>query len=92
MQMYYLIRSKVDGKYLTARPDPDYASSYLLLFQENFDALSYLNKYAGDLKDKLGVEGINQSQIQAVLQRWGFSGIGMVNDPLVPSIEFLVSS
>jgi hypothetical protein len=92
MQMYYLIRSKVDGKYLTARPDPDCASSYLLLFQENFDALSYLNKYAGDLKDKLGVEGINQSQIQAVLQRWGFSGIGMVNDPLVPSIEFLVSS
>jgi hypothetical protein len=92
MQMYFLIRSKVDGKYLTARPDPDSASSYLLLFQENFDALSYLNKYAGELKDKLGVEGINQSQIKAVLQRWGFSGIGMVNDPLVPRIEFLVSS
>lgn len=90
MEMYYLIRSKVDGKYLTARPDPDSAASYLLLFTENFDALSYLNKYAGELKEKLGVEGIDRSQIKSVLQRWGFSGIGMVNDPLVPSIEFLI--
>lgn len=92
MEMYYLIRSKVDGKYLTARPNPDTASSYLLLFPENFDALSYLNKYAGDLKDKLGVEGVEKSQIKAVLQRWGFSGIGMVNDPLIPSIDFLIQN
>ncbi|MGB3237778.1 MAG: hypothetical protein WBB29_05755 [Geitlerinemataceae cyanobacterium] len=90
MQMYYIIRSKVDGKYLAARPDPDSTSSYLLLFPENFDALSYLNKYAGELKDKLGVEAIDRTQIKAVLQRWGFIGIGMVNDPLVPSIEFLI--
>lgn len=92
MQMYYLIRSKVDGKYLAARPDPDSPSSYLLLFSEDFDALSYLNKYAGELKEKLGVEGIDQSHIKAVLQRWGFVGIGMVNDPLVPNIEFLIHS
>lgn len=91
MQMYYLVRSKVDGKYLAARPDPDSTASYLLLFKENFDALSYLNKYAGKLKEKLGVETIDRSQLKSVLQRWGFSGIGMVNDPLVPSIEFLVS-
>jgi hypothetical protein len=90
MQMYYVVRSKVDGKYLAAHPHPDSPSSYLLLFKENFDALSYLNKYAGELKDKFGVEGIDRSQIKAVLQRWGFSGVGMVNDPLLPSIEFLI--
>jgi len=47
-EVHYLIRSKADGRYITARPHED-ESGYLLLFRENFEALSYLNTHAGDL-------------------------------------------
>ncbi len=87
-ETYYLIRSKTDGKYLTARPD-DSESGYLLIFKENFDALSYLNTHAGDLAVKLGVESIPGYQISGLLKRWGFIGVGIVEDPLLPKIEFL---
>ncbi len=88
-QVYYIIRSRVDGKYLAAIPDPDGSDRYLLLFKEDFDALSYLNKYASDLKDRLQVESIPSSQLSPILQRWGYSGIGLVGDPLLPRIEFM---
>lgn len=42
-EVYYLVRSKADGRYLAALPNRE-ALGYLLLFRENFDALSYLNK------------------------------------------------
>jgi hypothetical protein len=87
-EIYYLIRSRTDGKYLAARPNDD-EKSYLLLFKEDFDAMSYLNTHAGDLANRLSVESISGGQISAVLQRWSFQGIGMVSDPLLPKIDFL---
>ena len=89
-ETYSLIRSKADGRYLAARPNEDDGSTFVLLFRENFDALSYLNTHAGDLADRLGVETISGTQLKTVLQRWSFKGIGMVTDPLLPTIEFLV--
>ncbi|MGB3639808.1 MAG: hypothetical protein WBA39_19865 [Rivularia sp. (in: cyanobacteria)] len=91
-ETYYLIRSKADGKYLAARPNQDDASTFVLLFRENFDALSYINTHAGDLANRLGVETVSGTQLKTVLQRWSFNGIGMVTDPLLPKIEFLLQS
>jgi hypothetical protein len=87
-EVYYLIRSKTDGNYLIARPDTE-TSGYLLLFQENFDALSYLNTHAGDLANRFAVESIARTQLGNLLKRWGFSGVGIVTDPLLPKIDFL---
>ncbi|MFM2064932.1 MAG: hypothetical protein RLZZ507_4603 [Cyanobacteriota bacterium] len=87
-QVYYIIRSKTDGKYLTARVDNDQLG-YLLLFKEDFDALSYLNTHAGDLASRLTVESIPGPQVGSLLKRWGFAGVGIVNDPLLPKVEFL---
>ncbi|WP_353930626.1 hypothetical protein WJM97_20540 [Okeanomitos corallinicola TIOX110] len=86
-QIYYIIRSKTDGKYLTAKIDED-KSGYLLLFKEDFDALSYLNTHAADLANRLTVESLPGTQIGSLLKRWGFAGMGIVNDPLLPNIEF----
>ncbi|MEB3218205.1 MAG: hypothetical protein VKN72_18515 [Nostocales cyanobacterium 94392] len=91
-EIYYLIRSKADGRYLAARPNEDDASTFVLLFRENFDALSYLNTHAGDLADRLRVESISGTQLKTVLQRWSFNGVGIVTDPLLPKIEFLLQS
>jgi len=93
-QVHYLIRSKIDGSYLAAHPkpsNPDAKSQagYLLMFPENFDALSYLNKYAADVRDRFAVESIAGSGLKSLLDRWGFNGVGIVQDPLLPKIEFL---
>ncbi|MBW4463954.1 MAG: hypothetical protein KME07_00730 [Pegethrix bostrychoides GSE-TBD4-15B] len=89
----YLIRSKADGQYLVARPraaNPDAPPDpgFLLLFKEHADALSYLNTHASGLMDRFGVESIPGSQLKTLMGRWGFTGIGMVQDPLVPEVEF----
>lgn len=91
---YYLVRARMDGRYLTAHPraesDPDQPSpAFLLLFQEHYDALSYLNTHAAGLADQFAVESITNGQVGSLLERWGFNGVGMVRDPLVPSVEFL---
>ncbi|MGB3755678.1 MAG: hypothetical protein WBA07_04805 [Rivularia sp. (in: cyanobacteria)] len=91
-ETYYLIRSKADGRYLAAHPNEDDASTFVLLFRENFDALSYINTHAGDLANRLGVETVSGTQLKTVLQRWSFNGIGMVTDPLLPNIDFLLQS
>ncbi len=88
-EVYYLLRSKADGRYLVARPNPDNASTYLLLFRENFDALSYLNTHAAEVANRFSVESLPSAQLGSLLQRWGFTGVGIVSDPLVPNIEFL---
>ncbi len=88
-EVYYILRARADGRYVTARPDPDRPSAYLLLFSEQFDALGYLNKHAGYLKDQFAVESLTGSQIKPILQRWSFAGIGMIKDPLLPQIEFI---
>jgi hypothetical protein len=86
-EVYYLVRSKSDGKYLSARPDD--GTSYLLLFRENFDALSYLNAHAGELASRFMVESVPNSQLGNLLKRWSFKGVGIVSDPLLPKIEFM---
>lgn len=97
-QTYYLIRSRIDGSYLAAYPTlkDDEARSpehgYILLFQEHFDALSYLNKYAAGVVDRFSVESQAGSQIAGVLNRWGYKGVGIVKDPLLPTVDFLAKA
>ncbi|HEY9747418.1 MAG TPA: hypothetical protein V6C63_01850 [Allocoleopsis sp.] len=93
-QVYYAIRSKLDGNYLTAnfkQSSSNTKSSYLLLFREHFEALSYLNTHASDLSDRFGVESIPGTQVNSLMKRWGFAGVGIVQDPLIPQVEFLSS-
>ncbi|NJR41038.1 MAG: hypothetical protein HC781_22090 [Leptolyngbyaceae cyanobacterium CSU_1_4] len=101
-QVFYLIRSKADGQYLVARTkaepkqssdrpddDPKPAAQYLLVFKEHYDALSYINTHGADVADRFAVESIAGTQLGNLLKRWGFLGMGMVQDPLLPRIEFL---
>lgn len=91
-QIYYLILSRVDGRYLVAQPNADSSppgAGYLLMFREHFDALSYLNTHGANVADRFAVESVPATQLKGLLQRWGFTGVGIVQDPLVPQIEFL---
>jgi len=88
-ESFYLIRSKLDGKYLVAHPKTKEGMGYLILFKEHFDALSYLNKYAEDVRDRFSVESLPGSQLKSLVKRWEFEGVGIVEDPLLPRIEFL---
>jgi hypothetical protein len=93
-QTHYLIRSRVDGQYLVARlksrDDSKTEVSYILLFQENYDALTYLNQHAAGMSDRFAVESLPATQLKGLMKRWGFQGIGLVSDPLEPQIQFLV--
>lgn len=91
-QINYLIRSKIDGKYLVARmsQDDDVAeASYLLLFKEHSEALSYINTHGAEFRDRLIVESISPTHLRGLLKRWGYQGIGLVEDPLLPRISFM---
>lgn len=91
-QIHYLILSRADGRYLVAKPnasDDTTGASYLLMFREHFDALSYLNTHGADVADRFAVESVSGTQLKGLLKRWGFTGVGIVQDPLVPQIEFL---
>jgi hypothetical protein len=95
--IFYLIRSTTDGQYLVARPrrdpnpNPDAPPDpgFLLMFKEHADALSYLNTHGSGMANRFGVESIPGSQLKALLNRWGFTGVGMVQDPLIPTVDFL---
>lgn len=91
-QVNYLIRSKVDGKYLLARLQPEKQekeANYLLVFKEDYEALSYINTHGKDFRDRLTIESVSSPQLKGVLQRWGYQGIGLVEDPLIPKIKFM---
>ncbi|MGC8712779.1 MAG: hypothetical protein ACP5RH_10340 [Leptodesmis sp.] len=94
-QIYYLVRSKADGQYLVAHPrvngdeNPTSTQSYLLLFREHYDALSYLNTHAREVADRFAIDSISGNQLETLLKRWNFSGVGIVQDPLLPKVEFL---
>lgn len=97
-QVYYLIRSKLDGSYLVAHPtksgsDPEesrsQATGFLLMFREHYDALSYLNTHGSGMADRFAVESVPATQIEHLLDRWGFAGVGLVQDALLPKVEFL---
>ena len=88
----YVIRSQKDGKYLVARISQNEDSpevSYLLLFKADHEALSYINAHGKGMSDRLGVESLSPPQLKSLLQRWGYQGIGLVEDPLLPDISFL---
>ena len=90
-ELYYLILSRADGRYLIAKPNTarqDTDAGYLLMFREHFDALSYLNTHGVDVAERFTVESATGNQINNLLKRWGYSGVGIVQDPLVPQIEF----
>ena len=91
-QIYYLLRSRVDGSYVSANPDSDSAVKFLLLFREDFEARSYLNTHAPDVIDRFAIESIPATQLKTIIKRWGFQGVGVIQDPLLPNIEFLVVS
>ena len=94
--IYYLLRSRADGRYLAARlrsPDPAVPpigpqTGFLLVFSADYDALSYLSAHAPDLSDQFAVETITPSNLKPLLSRWNFQGLGMVRDPRLPDIEF----
>jgi hypothetical protein len=88
-EIFYLIRSKLDGKYLVAHPKTKDGMGYLILFKEHFEALSYLNKYAEEVRDRFSVESLPAFQLKSLVKRWEFEGVGIVQDPLLPQIEFL---
>lgn len=89
-ETHYLIRSKQTGQYLVARPQGELdRTGYLILFHEQYEALSYLNTHTPDLAQQFGVESITKLQIKGILDRWGFQGVGLVTDPLIPQIDFL---
>jgi hypothetical protein len=91
-QTHYLIRSKIDGQYLAARlkaTEEDKIIQYILVFKEDYDALTYLNTHAPDMASQFGVESAISSQLTAILKRWGYQGMGVVEDPIEPRITFL---
>ncbi|MBW4659839.1 MAG: hypothetical protein KME15_14280 [Drouetiella hepatica Uher 2000/2452] len=93
-QIFYLVRSRADGQYLVARTQPNADAppnpGYLLMFKEHADALSYLNTHGGEVAHRFSVESLPGTQLKALIKRWGFIGVGMVQDPLIPQIEFLL--
>ena len=91
LQINYLIRSKQDGKYLVARiPEQNgIETSYLLVFQHDYDAMSYINTHGQEFSDRLTVETASPVHLQGLIQRWNYSGFGIVKDPLLPEIQFV---
>ncbi len=90
-EIHYLLRSKMDGQYVTARlknPDNNTEINYVLLFKEDYDALSYVNTHALDVAHHFAVESVTGNQLKNQLQRWGFAGVGLVQEPLEPKIQF----
>jgi len=93
MQLYYSLRAKQTGTYLSARPPQGKDTErFLLVFSADYDALTYLNAHAPDVQDRFAVETLAAAALKQVLQRWGFRGMGMVTDPRLPTVDFFVSS
>ena len=91
LQINYLIRSKQDGKYLVARMPRQSGTeaSYLLVFQHDYDAISYINSHGREYSDRLTVETASPMQLKGLMQRWDYNGFGIVKDPLLPEIQFV---
>ncbi len=91
LQINYLIRSKRDGKYLVARmpQQSGVEASYLLVFQHDYDAMSYINTHGQEFRDHLNVETASPIQLKGLIERWNYAGFGLVQDPLLPDIQFV---
>ncbi|NJN30786.1 MAG: hypothetical protein HC824_10450 [Synechococcales cyanobacterium RM1_1_8] len=68
---------------------PPEQAQFLMLFQQDFEALSYLNAHAPEVSDRFTLEPHNLQQLKASLERWGFAGVAFVTDPLEPRVDFL---
>jgi hypothetical protein len=92
-QVYYLLRAKKDGKYLVAHQTNQAGKkqSYLLIFTQDFEALSYLNNHAPEYVKEFCLESASHQQLKLIIARWGFSGLAMVEDSLIPQVNFLSS-
>lgn len=86
---YYLLRSTQDGQYLAAKPRNQESKGFLMLFNADYEALSYVNQHAAEVASHFAVEPISGQQLKQMMDRWGYEGVGVVNDPLVPHVEFL---
>jgi hypothetical protein len=92
---YLVARTKAEPKQRADRTgsadtvEAQVDAQYLLVFKEHYDALSYINTHGADVADRFAVESIAGTQLGNLLKRWGFMGMGMVQDPLLPRIEFL---
>ena len=86
---YYLLRSTHDGQYLVAKPRNQESKGFLMLFNADYEALSYVNQHAAEVANRFAVEPISGQQLKQMMDRWGYEGVGVVNDPLVPHVEFL---
>ena len=91
LQFNYIIRSKQDGKYLVARMprESGIEASYLLVFLQDYDAMSYINTHGQAYSDRLSVETVSPMQLKGLKQRWDYTGFGIVKDPLLPEIQFV---
>ncbi|NJL87162.1 MAG: hypothetical protein HC886_16225 [Leptolyngbyaceae cyanobacterium SM1_1_3] len=90
---YYLLRSNIDGRYLVAQPlteAGESVGSFLLLFQADYEALSYLSTHAESVTSHFVLEPVSGTQLTQVMDRWSFRGVGLVKDPLTPQIEFMI--
>jgi hypothetical protein len=86
-QQYYVLRSRGSGEYLVAHPTADASEGFLLLFPSDYEALSYVNTHSPG--SSCTVESLATNALPMTLTRWQLVGIGIVNDPLVPHIQFL---
>jgi hypothetical protein len=86
-QQYYVLRSRGSGEYLVAHPTANASEGFLLLFSTDYEALSYVNIHSPG--SPCTVEGFPITALRTTLVRWQLVGVGIVNDPLVPQIQFL---
>ncbi len=40
------------------------------------------------MAQQFGVESVISNQLTGILQRWGYQGMGVVEDPIEPRIKF----
>ncbi|MDA0674744.1 MAG: hypothetical protein O3C67_13700 [Cyanobacteria bacterium] len=89
-QVFYLLRSKQDGRHLAARQgEGEETKTFLLLFAADHEALTYLSTHAPETRDRFTVESVTLPQVGGLIQRWGFAGMAMVRDPLEPKVDFV---
>jgi hypothetical protein len=86
-EFYYVVRSQTSGEYLVAHPAVDTADGFLLLFAADYDALSYVNAHGSGRGG--AVEMISSTALPTTLKRWELQGVGIVQDPLIPQVQFL---
>lgn len=90
--IFYVLRSKKDGKYLITNQlnKTGNNQSFLFVFNSDSDAMLYLNHHAPEYAHNFVIESASNQQLKAILTRWGFTGIGIVKDTLIPEVEFLI--